>query len=1226
MEEQFVYVPEDRRYAIVNCQELSIASSGAALFGDISGFTPLAEILVTELGYQKGAEELTRHLNVVFDAIISSLHNYRGSVIGFSGDAITCWLDGDNGLRAIACALEMQQRMREFGCIELPSGQEISLAMKVAVACGPVRRFLVGDPQIQLIDILAGRTLDNLAEAEHLAGRGEVIMHPAAIKSIKNKLNIAEWREHKETGQLFAIVSGLKETVQPLPWPPFSSDKLPEEKIRPWLLPPVHKRLSAGMGRFLAELRPAVAVFIQFLGIDFEADPFAADKLNTFIQDVIHILEHYEGSLIQLTIGDKGSYLYTAFGAPIAHEDDAIRAVSAAQEIKDLQRKRDFLFEVRIGISQGRMRTGDYGGKFRRTYGVLGDEVNVAARLMQAAPQGQILGSHAIWKSTSDIFNWEGPQEFKLKGKQVPLEVFTLVGVKDTTYLHLHEPKYTFPMVGREKELQTIEQALMEVSQGHGEVVTITGEAGVGKSRFVAEVIRSSEEMHFKIHGSACQSYGTSINYLVWQAIYRELFGLNPSCSKEQQVQTLKRKLEEVNPMFVARMPLLGNMLGLTIPDNELTRSMNAKLRKVSIEALLVEYIKFKAQENPLLLVLDDCHWIDDLSRDLVVEVGKSISALPVLMVLVYRPIEMERLEKSLAKETGSIRGIHLSVLSETGVKQLISLKVKDLFGSATNISPDLVKVITARSEGNPFYVEELLNYLRDRGVDPQNPIDFEKHALPDTLQSLILSRIDQLTEKQKISLKVASVIGREFRVAWLLGYYEELGDPNQVTHDLDQLIRLEFLSPRSTSPELIYLFKHILIQEAAYESLPFATRAGLHDQLGQFIEKKYQNALDPYLNLLAYHFDHSENGPKKLEYLIKAGEASQVNYANEAAINYYERALPMISGSEQVVIRRKLGQVMELVGRWADAEKIYQQAIEQAKEANDLRALAECQTVMGEFQRKQGHYSEASGWLDQALSIYREMGDDEGLGQVFHYQGTVAAHQGEYELSQKLYTQSLAIRKRLKDQPQIASLFSNMGIIARFQGKLQKARELHEKALKIRRAIGDKWAIGVSLNNLGNVAIDQGNFEEARLLQEEGLAIRREVGDRWAIANAINNLGNLAREQGEYKTAASLYHESMEIIKDLKDLRAISYLFEDMGCLLALMDKPECALRVIGYASKQRELIGAPLSPADKEKLDCVLDKVRSAIGEERQASIFEDGRNMSVEQAVDCAFENQH
>ena len=1226
MEAIYEYMPEDRRQALIHDHRIIDRSHGCALFADISGFTPLAETLVSELGHRRGAEELTHYLNLVFDSLIGALHLYGGSVIGFSGDAITCWLDSDSGLRAIASALTMQQRMKAFAGLEMPSGKIISLAMKVAIAQGPVRRFLVGDPERHVIDVLAGVTLDHLADAEHLAKKGEVILHPSAFPSTENHISIAEWRDHEESGQPFCVIEDLLEPVQPSPWQELNLDGVPDETIRAWLLPTVYQRLRSGSGAFLAELRPAVALFVRFRGIDFEADELAGEKLDTFIRAVQCILYDYEGSLIQLTTGDKGSYLYAAFGAPIAHEDDAARAVTAAQDIRSLLDSQEDITEINIGISQGRMRTGSYGGAQRRTYGVLGDEVNLAARLMQSAGPGQILVSHTIYESTSDVFAWESLPDIRLKGFQAPIPVYHLVEAVIPQSILLQEHQFTLPMVGRADELKQVEQDLEAVIQGHGQVITISGDAGVGKSRFVAEVIRLCADKQFKACGGACQSYGTRANYLVWQNIYRDLFELNPAWTTEKKIEALEAKLEEINPVLIQRIPLLGGVLGFSIPDNDLTRSLDAKLRKASLEALLVEYLRAKAQEIPLLLVLEDCHWIDDLSRELLLEIGRATATSSVLVVLAFRPFKEEQVEKPLVSERGSVRKIVLSDLSRSDVERLISLKLEHLYGAGVEVPPILVETITTRSEGNPFYVEELLINLRERGIDPQSRSELEKLDLPDTLQSLILSRIDRLTENQKSTLKVASVIGRDFRAFWLWGYYGELGDPLQIRGDLSKLSQLDLLSLQSMSPEIVYFFKHILTQQATYESLPFATRSTLHNQLGKFIENEYQGTLESFLDLLAYHFDHSDNEQKKREYLIKAGEASQGKYANEAAIGYYERVVPLLPAEEQIEILKKLGQVLELVGRWAEAETTYQQAIDQAERADQWQVQANCQTAMGELQRKQGNYTEASQWLDRAQSKYEQLADAEGKGQVLHFKGTVAAHQGQYEPARELYNQSLAIRRQLDDQPQIASLLSNLGIIYRFQGRYEQARELHQQALDIRRALGDKWAIGVSLNNLGNVAIDQGNFEEAQELQEEGLAIRREVGDRWAIANALNNLGNLAREQGDYGTAASLYHESMQIIKDLEDQWAISYLLEDLGCLSALQDQPERALRLVGAASALREAIGAPLSPAEKQKLDGVLERARSAISAEQQASAYETGHEMSIDQAVKFALEDQN
>ena len=270
MEALLAYIPTDRLDALAEGVTLPDHVNGAALFADISGFTPLTEALARELGPQRGAEELTRHLNTVYDALIEELHRYGGSVIGFSGDAITCWFEGDTGIYAAACALRMQQAMDRFVNVATPSGQSLSLAMKAAVATGSARRFLVGDPDIQVMDVLAGSILDRLAAAEHQADKGQVVLDPTTEAALGSAIRIEGWHEDEETGQRFGIVMGLTNDVRPLPWAPVHPNALTEEQIRPWLLPSVFERLRSGQGEFLAELRPAVALFLRFSGIDFD--------------------------------------------------------------------------------------------------------------------------------------------------------------------------------------------------------------------------------------------------------------------------------------------------------------------------------------------------------------------------------------------------------------------------------------------------------------------------------------------------------------------------------------------------------------------------------------------------------------------------------------------------------------------------------------------------------------------------------------------------------------------------------------------------------------------------------------------------------------------------------------------------------------------------------------------------------------------------------------------
>jgi adenylate cyclase len=286
------------------------------------------------------------------------VERYRGSVIGSSGDAITCWFGGDDGLRAIASALAMQEKMRQFAVIRAPIQDAPLLAIKVAVALGPIRRFLLGDPTVQIVDVLAGHTLEEMAAAEHMADKGEIVVTERVADELDDQLIIEGWREDAISGERFAVVTGLKEPVADSAWPQLHLDSLTEAQVSAWLLRPVYERLRGSEREFFAELRPAVSLFLQFTGIDYDHDDDAGAKLHAFISWVQSILVLYEGSFIQLTIGDKGSYFYAAFGAPIAHDDDSVRAVAAAEALRQPPTDLDFIQGIRIGIAQGRMFSG----------------------------------------------------------------------------------------------------------------------------------------------------------------------------------------------------------------------------------------------------------------------------------------------------------------------------------------------------------------------------------------------------------------------------------------------------------------------------------------------------------------------------------------------------------------------------------------------------------------------------------------------------------------------------------------------------------------------------------------------------------------------------------------------------------------------------------------------------------------------------------------------------
>lgn len=1266
MESSLAFIPTDRRLAVARGVDLPDRATGAALFADISGFTGLTETLVRAYGPQRGAEELIHKLDSIYDALIGEVDRFSGSTIGFAGDAITCWFDEDDGLRALNAAAAMQRVLADLSEVLLPLGDTATISMKVAVARGQVRRFVVGDSDIQLIDTLAGEILNRIAAAEHLARPGEIVLDEQTATSLGDTVVLKSWRRDPQSGSRCAVVERVLAEAPSPPWWALATGVVSEELIRPWILKPTYERMRRGQGDFLAELRPATALFLSFDGIDFDEDPAAGAKLDAYVRWVQAVLARYEGFLIQLTLGDKGAYIYAAFGAPLAHDDDPRRAVAAAAELRFLPDELDFISTLRMAITAGLMRTGPYGGTTRRTYGAVGDAVNLAARLMQLAAPWQILATQVIARSTESAFLWQNLPPLRVPGKRGSVAVAAFAGPRPRQGIHLPEQTGMLPLIGRATELDLVRTQMRDALAGQGRIVGITGEPGCGKSRFLGEAMRLGQEYGFSVYGCGCESYGMNHSYLVWQSIWQAFFGLDLAMTPDGQIAALEEQLRAIDPALVSRLPLLGPVLGLRIPDNDLTRTFDARLRKTSLEALLVDCIRERATATPLLLVLEDCHWIDPVSHDLLEVLGRAIADRSVLMVLAYRPPEPPRLPAPRVSELPYFTALRLDDLSQAEAQRLIQLKMQQIAGADVAVSPDLAKRIVARAQGNPFFIEELLNYLRDLGVGPADLEAIERLDLPTSLQRLVLSRIDRLSENEQVTLKAASIIGRSFPFRWLWGVYPDLGDTDEVRSSVTALTGRELTVPEESEPNLTYAFKNPVTHEVSYASLLSATRATLHRQLGRFLEQQDADSLSQRLDLLAFHFDRSNDLAKKREYLRRAGEAAQDAYANESAIDYYRRLLPLVDGLERAEVTLLLGQVLDVVGNWTEASDRYRQALELAEQVGDRPLCARCRFAVGRLRRRRGRHEEALECLDQALDDFQQADDPAGASQILteigivhrlrgeyarartcydrslrlieaagdsterlalrattlKEAGTLATQQGNLELARHLYLDSLATLRDAGDKTGIANLLNNLGILARWQGDYQAAHASHSEALAIRRQVGDRWAISYSLTNLGIVAHNLGDLTSAQALHEEALTIQRQLGANQDIARSLHNLANVARDQHQYDRARSLYDEAFSLYRELGDQWDVAYLFEDLGILMAMQSRPERAACLVGVGAAVRQSMNTPLSEADSEQLRSRLAPFRSALGDAAWEQYSREGMNMSQEEAAKMAF----
>jgi adenylate cyclase len=1212
-------------------------------------------------------------------------------VLTFSGDAVMCWFDdsGDGGWstqgsalptavhRAATCALGMQVAMRQFASLDVAGVGVVSLAVKVAVAAGPATRFLVGDPAIQTIDVLAGETLQRLARAEHHAERGDVLLDEPAVEvlgSLVEKVGQSgelKWQTDEETDERFAVLRALTDVVSPDPWTVLEDSAFTEEEIRPWLLPPVAERLFRGAGEFLTELRPAVSMFIRFGGIDYDGDPEADNQLNGFIEAVQEILNHYESYILQLTIGDKGSYLNTSFGAPIAHGDDVVRAVTAALELRDL--RWPGVGHLQIGIAQGRLRTGAYGGVTRRTYGVLGDEVNLAARLMMTAAPGEVVVDYAIRKAATDAFLWETMAPLHVKGKSNAIRASRLVGFAARDSLGLRQVEYSLPMVGRERELARIVSILATATRGRGQVVGISGDAGMGKSRLVAEVIREAYGLGMDVFGSACQSYGMDASYLVWQHVIRGVLRVEPRQSDEEQIRDVANTLASINPHLAARTPLLGPVIGLSIDDNDLTASFDSTLRKTSLESLLVDCVRARAIERPVLIVIEDAHWIDPLSSDLLDAIVRASGDVPLSVLVVYRNTERPDLSLLGLRSLRTFTEVPLSELSPDRLADLVQAKLVQLYPEVDSTGQPsaesfarLVEELRLRSQGNPFYVEELLHFFADRGLDPRRLETLDRHDLPDSLFSLILGRIDHLTEDQKTALKVASVIGRIFRVAMLTGVYPPFAESDGLRADLDLLFELDLTLLDAPEPELSYLFKHVLTQEVAYETLSFATRAMLHERIGLYIESTQADAIDTQLDLLAHHYDLSENVAKRCEFILRAAEAAKSAGANLSAINYFRRVLSLVTDHDRIHALLQLAQVQELVGEWTDGDALNREALSIATSLgadartaraefalgvlarkrgsygeavswltssgdryaalDDIAALSHTIAELAEVQRLQGHYSDAAALYSQSSDLAATIADDtarkSALAHALKGAGAVAAGRGDYVTAKRCNNASVDLRRELSDKHGVAVLLNNQGIIARFEQDLAAARRFNEESVALFREVGDRWALGQLLNNQACVAADQRNYTEAESLLGESLFIRRQLGDQAGLALSLNTLADVLIDQGRFGEAVLALEESLTINRELGDLTAIAYLVDDFAAVAVFEGRHGDALRLAGFSVGLREQIGAKLPPAEAHRVERLLESARATVDDLESSVHWITGRQLGESLRIEELF----
>ncbi|HYF65522.1 MAG TPA: AAA family ATPase, partial [Herpetosiphonaceae bacterium] len=1077
---------------------------------------------------RRGADELASLLNIVYEVLIAQVERAGAAIISFSGDAMLCWFARDNGAAALRCAAAIQAAMAGLELPPVSGVGSVSLAVKCAIVCGQAYRLRLGDGEIQYLDTLAGPALLDLAAIEQLARPGEIVVD-RAIASRLPAPEIKEWRRLSDPELEGAVVEPA--AAAPAAAAGGRQPAITMELVKPWLLPEVWARLERSGDEFITELRPAVAVFGRF-AVPGELDPAAAADLDAYVRWVQASVARYEGVVLQLTIGEKGSFFYAAFGAPIAHENDAVRAVLVAHELLRPPEALALGHDLGIGISCGVMRTGAYGSASRRTYGVLGDHVNLAARLMQHAGPGELLASEDVRLAAAGLGDWQPLEPIKVKGKTTPVAIHRLGGLAARPELRPGAQAYRLPLLGRDAELERLIGLLDEAARGRGRVVSITGEAGIGKSRMVAALLEQARQ-RWQIAGGECQSHSTSTPYAVWKPICQTLFALDPADPPAEQARQLAAAISRVDPLWLRRMPLLGPLVNLDIPDNDLTRSFDPRLRNDSREALLVDWLRaWMGRQDPgrgLLLVLEDCHWMDLRSASLLGAISRVIKALPVALVVVGR--DQDPSMAGLGARVEGLVEIRLAPLGEVAVSDLIAAKL-DQFDRPPDPAamPALVERVIGRTQGNPFYIEELLTYLHTRGEDLRDPALWDRADLPTSLHSLILSRIDQLAADQQQIVKVASIIGRLFRVAWLHGYYPSLGERPALAAALRRLDQAALTVLGAAEPDLVYLFKHVITRDVAYESLAFATRAALHERLAAYLEAAGVADDPQLLYQITHHYERSHNDAKKREYLRRAGAAAQAAYANEEAIGYYQRRLELADDDPaRPDILLRLSEALDLVGETGQAQAICMEGLQLAHDLGQRQSRFDLRLQLIRLLQKTSGYQAALDLLRQVKADHPSEPDSALLLTeetiLLWRMGDIAA---AIDLARHL------AGAKLKDNAIKAKALNTLGAITHAKGQPQESLDNYQKSRRLYKQLGDMKSLAVVLCNIG-MATNTLKGQNRLYYFNQSHRLSLKIGHRYGQCIALGCSAYALREKGALKQARDHWRRALALARDIE-------------------------------------------------------------------------------------------
>jgi len=1112
---------------------------GTLAFIDISGFTAMSEQL-SSLG-RAGAEEVTEVMNATFAALLAVAYAQGGGLLKFGGDALLLLYEGEgHAPRAARAAFEMRRTLRAIGRPKTSAGS-IQLRMHAGLHSGRFQFFLVGESHRELL--VVGPAATRTVEMEAASEAGEILLSEETAALLGDH-TLSEEHEH---GRLLHGAPELQGAVEPLP----SIEGIAVEAAVP---APLRAQLLE-VGPLEGEHRSAAIAFIRFVGTDeiitTEGAEAAAAALDRLVRIVQEAAAAHGVTFLESDVDRDGGRIILVSGAPQTFGDDEERLLRTVRAALD----QGLPLPVNIGVSQGRVFAGQVGASFRRTYTVLGDTAALAARLMARAGDDEIWVSAEAYSRGGASFEATELEPFHVKGKGEPVHAVVLGELTDARVEPGLQDK--LPFVDRERERAVLAASVAPVRMGFGTLVELVGEPGIGKSRLAEELRDNCADM--RQLALRCEQYETSTPYHAFRPFLRSLLDVELNGGGEHNRGVLAERLGTIDDDLVPWAPLLAAPLDVDVESTPEVDDLDPSFRRARLHGV-VSSLLGRLLDSPTLLVLEDVHWMDDASSELLRHIGTQLPTRPWLTCTTRRAIDGGF---AAAEGTPPLPALTLRLepLPTDDAKTLVRAAAGD-----RRLTDDEVASLMERGAGNPLFLQEL--------ASPERQLEATAEQMPDSVEALVATRIDGLAPGDRALLRWASVLGGSFSGALIADVLED--DPTAAS-DSDAWDRLAEFVERDPQVPGAFRFRHALIRDGAYEGLSYRRRRELHGRVAEVLERRTPDAVE----LLSLHSHRAGDKPATWRHSLEAGRRAQGKWANLEASEFYERALgvaasvPGLDPAQIAGAWEALGDVRQLAGKLESAGEAFENARRQwpteAPEAIEL--LFKQATLLREL----GLYDEAIDWYERGLHQaallsaseardHLELELELGIAGVRFRQGEFAdcitratnvvskALEIEdrlqlgiaYDLLHLVHTQqgspdrqafrglALPIFEDLGDLKRQATALNNLGIEAYYDGEWARSLDAYERSRALFERIGDVASVAMAMNNIGEILSDQGNVAEAEQVFRAVQEIVDQAGNRGLSLMSRLNLGRAAARSGRFTEAQELLQEAADGFREM--------------------------------------------------------------------------------------------